>query len=273
MQKIKEIKPIFLFIGLFCVLILAFFYNKLFFSGISVGTSTPPPCAAGRRSVDLPIPLKAQQADMWCWAASIEMVVNYLKPSSRTSQCQIATERVFLYNRGLPALTSACICALNTRAKCILYNKCQTGDCCQFFQPLSNEPQVEQDTMTAIFEKYGLITVEIPDSTLQTLNTIKAYLCDGKPVVALLKNKGYGQHIVVVKGYQEIDDFTILLMNNPLNNIHADCESCLFVMKVNAGGSNMNSNIDDSARRLIASGTYVALRYFAVIPTIKPLGK
>ncbi len=263
MQKIKEIKPNFLFIGLFCVLILAFFFGKYFFTEVTSSVSTtPPPCTG----VEQPILIKAQQADMWCWAASIEMVVNYLKPRMTTSQCQIATERVRLYNTSLPASTSACSCYLKNGAKCNLYDICQTGDCCQFFQPLSTEPQVEQDTMTAILNNYGLTTVNIPNSTSETLDNIKRYLCDGKPVIAILLSKGLAQHIVVIKGFQIIGGDTILLINNPLNNIHADCGSCFCVMQVNAQGANMTPNLDNSATSYIAPGTYVTSRYFAVIP-------
>jgi hypothetical protein len=250
MQKnsVKYVK--FLFIGLFLsgLVFVLLKTTKPSRPICSPDAPNTPACTTGG-NFELPIPLYPQQSDVWCWASSIQMCIKYIKNDS-IPQCQIATDR-------FPRSTnSACDCISNS---CNIYND---STCPVFVTSLSNNLTIEHNTIKLILEKYNLTTSKIHIDSSSTLNNIKNNLCSGNPIIAILVGRG-SHHIVVVKGYQDIDSLsTYLLINNPLNDKPpASCKGCFHVLPVNGCGREVLCLNSTSS-----GGTFKPLMYLAIIP-------
>ena len=211
---------------------------------------------------DLPIAAVPQEADMWCWAASIQMAVNYLRPTTAPlRQCEIAGVRVTLQRpaslRLRPSLLP-CNCR-QIKNKCRYYRN-QVGACATYFQllaPLTRGYRSNTDTIAAIVKQFGLKTTVI-DTGANCLQRIKTSLCNNRPVIGIYLNGG--GHVVLIKGFQMIAGVTNLLVNNPLYNTAANCKACLHSIQTNESGQNINSNL------AAGTGTYSSLVFMSVHP-------
>jgi len=51
------------------------------------------------QGAELDIPYDGQKAPLWCWASSMEMIMNYYQPQNNISQCSIANTHFFRENQ------------------------------------------------------------------------------------------------------------------------------------------------------------------------------
>lgn len=143
------------------------------------------PCTPPAAS-SLTVPLRPQHASMWCWAASGQMLMEYLGKS--ISQCAQANSQ---FNR---------------------------NDCCS--SPTPNEcnfggwPQLQ---------KYGVSFKTTSDNALPW-NTVKDQLapkvaakeCASAPFAFTWHWLDGGGHMMVATGYKTVNGQNYLLVNNPL---------------------------------------------------------
>jgi Peptidase_C39 like family len=261
MQK-KHLKYLkFLFIGLFLIGLTTVIIRIVTPRPLCVPVvSSVPACLTGKDFVELEINLFPQQADSWCWAASIQMCINYIN-GVEISQCQIVSDRFNLTSSGtFGTAYNACACPKSDDG--CTYPLIGTP-CNLFSRPLTpKNPCAEHNTIKSILEKYNLTTQIIEINSTTTLNDIQNNLCAGNPIIAILKAPST-YHIVVIKGYQIIDSTSsYLLVNNPMNlkNI-ASCDGCYHVIPI--------SRIGKSTMAFLGSGpigTYQPLMYFSIIP-------
>lgn len=276
MQNITKKKRKFLFNGSFGILIcliLCFSCDKNPQSNFEakIGESTNLPI--------LDIPNKPQESTNWCWAASLQMVILYLN-KVEVRQCEIVTKKAFLENPSLNPSLSACNCERGAD-NCMYVRSSKSEEQNVFFQSLpqleykgdsvhSNlcgiDPQSNVDAIKNLLKAYNLEGIRI-EKNENTLQTIRSYIDKKNPIIAFYASGNLVTHIVVVNGYQEIDEHTYLLINNPLFNQTASCEGCMHLIQTDSKGDNELSNQVDSLREdnRPKNGTYCALAYLAIV--------
>lgn len=119
----------------------------------------------------LPVTLHPQETDMWCWAASGQMVMDFL--GNNVSQCTQANNRFGVTN---------CPCQ-------------------QCTSPIPNPPCVNGGWPE--FEKYGF-TYQRTSNTALTWSQLReelAQTCNKRPVAFSWHWDGGGGHMMVVNGY------------------------------------------------------------------------
>jgi hypothetical protein len=135
-------------------------------------------CACFRAKSSLPVPLLAQQTSLWCWAASGQMVMNYLGGS--VDQGDEANKEF-------------------SRGDCS--NAPTPGACVQGGWP---EP-----------DKYGFTFDRTSDSAL-TWDQVKRQVCCGKKPFAFSWHwTGGGGHMMVAIGYSTQGTDTYVKVNDP----------------------------------------------------------
>ena len=242
------------------------------FGGRGISSTLPPvECNITPTSVpDLPIPPIAQQSNQWCWAASLEMVIDYYKPELDISQCQIATKRIELFRPiGMTTVDEACNCSVSNEG-CQLFNSI-SGNCKFYITGLNSRSMVS--IIQGLLNFYDLKGELIPNNKLNTLDNIKLHLSMNHPVIGFYMNPSRGNHIVVIKGYTDVDSTgtliptsSYLFINNPLYNKKANCNYCYHWILTGCFGQNIYPNTSASAGRGYDLGTYRSINYLAIIP-------
>lgn len=132
-----------------------------------------PPTAA-----HLAVTLRPQQTSMWCWAASGEMVMEYL--GHDVAQCVEANNRFGLNN----------CCNTPTPNQCVI----------------GGWPE---------FEKYGFTYQRTSGVALSWDELRKEIGCNGRPVAFSWGWPGGGGHMMVVIGYKTVDGVNYVEVNDP----------------------------------------------------------
>jgi hypothetical protein len=137
-----------------------------------------PVIAEAQASKDLEIGLRHQHSQVWCWAATIAMVVEYLK-SFNVEDCEVLAEYdMRLGGRGL--------CCLGA-------NECaRTGGLAEMGSLFSN-----------VFGIHGQIKGPLP------FGDIVEEIDHDRPLIAVLQRPG-GGHVVVLAGYREAGSVLVL---------------------------------------------------------------
>lgn len=153
-------------------------YACLFMAGaasliLSTGCCTPNELI-GSQSV----PLRAQETNMWCWAASGEMVMDFL--GTNVSQCDEANKR---FGR---------------------------NDCCNNPVPT---PCVNGGWPE--FAKYDFSFTRTNDAALSWETLKKEIDCYNRPIAYSWHWNGGGGHMMVVTGYAEINGTRYVSVNDP----------------------------------------------------------
>lgn len=139
----------------------------------------PSACVPPALSI-LQVPLKAQQTSMWCWAASGQMTMNFVRPASNVTQPDEANKRFGRTDCGNSPTPAACI----------------------------NGGWPE-------YEKYKFARIRTNDTAL-TWAQIKAEVgCAKRPFAFSWHWPGGGGHMMVVIGYMRILNTNYVLVNNP----------------------------------------------------------
>lgn len=140
------------------------------------GGCSPPDNA----SLDPTVPLKPQETDYWCWAASGQMTMNYLHSPSNVQQCDEANQR---FGR---------------------------SDCC-------NSPVPEACVNGAFppFRKYHFTAKHTSDQELSWDKIKKQIYCAKKPFAFSWHWDKGGGHMMVATGYQTVDGVPHVEVNNP----------------------------------------------------------
>ncbi len=125
-----------------------------------------------------PIPLRAQETSMWCWAASGEMAMDFL--GTNVSQCDEANKRFGLTNCCNSSVPSACV----------------------------NGGWPE-------FAKYDFTFKRTSDSALSWGSLKKQIYCRRKPVPYSWHWNSGGGHMMVVTGYIEVGGTKYVTVNDP----------------------------------------------------------
>jgi hypothetical protein len=142
------------------------------------GLSTFSPAIAGNEHI-LPVPLYSQSTNMWCWAASGEMVIKYIDPKAKITQCDEAN-----------------------------FNFKKTS-CC-------NNP-VPVDCVNGgwqVFHNYGFDFTE-RDTTALSWDELKTLLNSSKPVMYAWAWHGGGGHMMVATGWATVGGENYVHINNP----------------------------------------------------------
>jgi hypothetical protein len=242
-----------------------------------IAISTPPIICNNEStpSVNLLIPPIAQESNFWCWAASLEMVIDYYKPALNVSQCQIATKHLELFppGRWTPTIDEACTCSTTINGTCKTFNRKDVNNAhCQSFNAGLKNSEMVNRVMT-LLDNYNLVGISITNRTPNTLSNIKAHLRAGHPIIGFYLNPSFVNHIVVIKGFTDIDltgtlmlSSSYLFINNPLNNTYANCEYCYHWISTGCFGQNMYPNTRTAAGRTFDLGTYTSKYYLAICP-------
>jgi len=140
------------------------------------------------RALAQPVVLKIkqefQQGREWCWAACIQMVLEYYNPNQKKSQCEIVGIKLHDPNH-------------------------QCSD-----NPDLNLDDCEAVDMEQAWRDCGIEKV-VPEDTRPTFDAIKAELRSGRPIeVGILWSEG-GGHAVLIKGWSAAPPES-LVINDPL---------------------------------------------------------
>lgn len=136
-------------------------------------------------SLDLNVPLNAQETPVWCWNASGQMIMNFLGASPPISQCKSAT----LYIGGQPDC-----CSQPRPAKCIT-------------------------TGWPVFTSYGFSFRQTRDSALSFTDLTTQIACNKAPVAFtwhwIVNGRDSGGHIMVARGFLTEGGREFVNVNNP----------------------------------------------------------
>lgn len=125
------------------------------------------------------IPLRAQETNMWCWAASGEMAMDFL--GTNVTQCDQANKR---FGR---------------------------NDCCN-----STVPTACINGGWPEFDKYNFTFSRTSNAALSWSALKKQIYCLRKPVPYSWHWNSGGGHMMVVTGYAELNGTRYVSVNNPL---------------------------------------------------------
>ncbi len=157
--------------------------SVLFLMSVSIAMLLVVGCCVPKAMESLPVTLHPQETNMWCWAASGQMVMDYL--GHDVSQCVQANNRF--------GLTSCC----NTPTP----GACVNGGWPEFAKYNFDS---QHTTNTALTWKQ--LTKEISTSTD----------CSKRPVCFTWHWNGGGGHMMVAIGYKTVDGVNMVEVNNPL---------------------------------------------------------
>jgi hypothetical protein len=124
------------------------------------------------------VTLRPQETDMWCWAASGEMVMDFL--GTDVSQCDEANKRF-------------------GRSDCC--DSPVPGDCVNGGWPE--------------FDKYGFTYTTTSDAALSWAQLREQIYCKKKPFAFSWHSDGGGGHMMVVIGYVTVDKTNYVTINDP----------------------------------------------------------
>ncbi len=128
----------------------------------------------------VPATLNGQQTDMWCWAASGQMTMNYLRPASNVQQCDEANKRFSRTDCCTSPVAGACV----------------------------NGGWPE-------YEKYEFKATTTSDAPLTWDQIRNQVYCAKKPFAFAWHWNGGGGHMMVATGYVTIDGTNYVSVNNP----------------------------------------------------------
>jgi hypothetical protein len=149
----------------------------------------------------LDVPLVGQETGLWCWAATAQMTMNYIRPQTAVTQCKLATDARMKLAPGAPYV-----------------------DCCQ-------------DKASCTFPyvpDYGLRDFKADES--DTVQPPKLYLtwpeiqdqiaCKQKPFAYSWEydDPAKGGHVVVVIGYKTIANVNYVEINDPIGGSY-NCQT------------------------------------------------
>lgn len=158
--------------------------------GAAAPNCTPP------ASSQLTVPLRAQEASNWCWAASAQMIVEYLGHSGTDStQCSQANRKNFTHK-----------------------------NCCS--KPIPAEcDQPEWPDFSYFTDRGGrTITYKMTQNAPLSEEKVKSLLaprdpknpCSFTPFAFTWHYTGTGGHMMVATGYRIVDGELVIEVNNPL---------------------------------------------------------
>ena len=128
----------------------------------------------------VPVTLNGQQTNMWCWAASGQMTMNYVHPASNVQQCDEANKE---FGR-----TDCC-------------NSPVPGPCVNGGWPE--------------YTKYNFTADTTSDAALSWSQIQSQIYCAKKPFAFSWHWNGGGGHMMVATGYVTIDGTNYVSVNNP----------------------------------------------------------
>ena len=131
-------------------------------------------------SLTLAVPLRAQQTNMWCWAASGQMTMNFIRPASNVQQPDEANRRFGRTDCGNSPTPAACI----------------------------NGGWPE-------YEKYGFSRTRTSDTALTWQQLRNEIGCARRPFAFSWHWPGGGGHMMVVIGYRTVRGSNWVLVNDP----------------------------------------------------------
>ena len=162
--------------------------------------------AAWRPSVSLSITLRSQETNMWCWAASGRMTMEYLGHS--VSQCVQANNRL-------------------GRTDCCAIAACPN--------PPTNDPCVQGGWPE--YSKYGFTATNTSDAALSFAQLWEQFTCKGKPVAFSWHWPGGGGHMMVVRGAKILSDNTqMVLVSDPWSPCSGDVRWITYASYVQVAG-------------------------------------
>ena len=144
----------------------------LLLAAILSGCCNPPPIGSQ------PVALRPQETSMWCWAASGEMIMEFL--GTPVTQCDEANKRF--------GVTNCC-------------NSPTPNSCVQGGWPE--------------FNKYGFTFVRTSDTALSWTALKKQIYCKKKPFAFSWHWNGGGGHMMVVTGYVTVNGVNYVAINDP----------------------------------------------------------
>ncbi len=152
------------------------------------------------------VPLKGQQTGSWCWAAAMEMVLDFHNPlgSASTHQCDFVESYRVIKNLG----TSPC---------------CTPGNCDGITLPFAREGALDRDYYDMLFSNLHYHSAQIIHrrSAPMSWDHIKKEIDDCHPFLLFIKpqpgpNSPVGDfHVIVAKGYLEIGTLKYIITNDP----------------------------------------------------------
>ena len=162
---------------------------------------------AWRPSISLAVTLRSQETNMWCWAASGRMTMEYLGHS--VSQCVQANKRL------------------------------GRTDCCEIAacpNPPANDPCVQGGWPE--YSKYGFTASNTSDAALSFGELWNQFACKGKPVAFSWHWPGGGGHMMVVRGAKILADGTqMVLVSDPWSPCSGDVRWITYSSYVSVPGN------------------------------------
>lgn len=157
----------------------------------------------------LKVPLIPQQESKWCWAASMEMVIKFLDPSSTKTQCNLAQK---FFNS---SLQGNCPCT-TTVANCYtgpdIYDGNSRVISCNI--PITTNQSINKAYSSA-FNNEGYYAMQDPIN--MSWENITAQIDACMPFVLILNSYlGDQIHAVVAKGYTICNGNKFVIINDPL---------------------------------------------------------
>jgi hypothetical protein len=185
--------------------------------------------------VSLNVPLSGQKRTQWCWAASIEMILNY-HGDYTDRQCNIRSQYGIL--RGEIECSSLNQCACDTN---------NTSSCNQQIELFTIGTTIES---AKYFPKiFDTLDYSAKDTTVFNWDDIKKQIDACQPIILVLTRSDvfenqnnssqydHGQHAVVIDGYLDQGcDSRFILIKDPWR----PCEGCQYAL-------NYDSFVDRSA--------------------------
>lgn len=156
---------------------------------------------------ELDITMEAQENNLWCWAACMEMVIKYHEPNNLITQCELAFTNYLVQNNYSPNTPLPPIqrdsCCLNmcSNPSCSQddFGNCANSTCNQEIESYFNGSQ----HFERIFSRFQFSAKE--DSIKITWDQIKNEIQKCRPFIIVINRaiEEVGVHAVVIKGYKE----------------------------------------------------------------------
>ena len=143
-----------------------------------LSTLVLPGCCSPEIANTKSVALRPQETSMWCWAASGEMVMDFL--GVNVSQCDEANKRF-------------------GRSDCC--NNPVPGDCINGGWPE--------------FDRYNFTFKRTSDAPLSWVQIREQVFCKQKPFAFSWHWSGGGGHMMVVRGYMTVDGINYVYINDP----------------------------------------------------------
>jgi hypothetical protein len=146
-----------------------------FASAFALSACCHPPAAESQS-----VSLDAQQTDMWCWAASGQMTMNFVHPPANVQQCDEANKQF------------------------------SQTDCCS-----SPTPAICVNGGWPEYGKYQFAYDKTTDAPLSLTEIEKEISCEKRPFAFSWHWNGGGGHMMVAIGYQSVNGSDLITVNNP----------------------------------------------------------